>query len=140
VGMTRAREHLYMTHVMVRRLWGQVHYQEPARFFSEIDSNLLAFRDLTQMQSGFRAGSSRHYGATSATDGGRRYDSSPEYSQVSTSSESAALKGKGVDHPSYGRGRIVEVEGSGEDTKVVIEFANRDRRKFLARFITEMIQ
>jgi DNA helicase-2/ATP-dependent DNA helicase PcrA len=134
VGMTRARERLYLTHVMIRRLWGQVHYQEPARFFQEIDESLVEFRDLSQSGAGFRAGSSRQFGF----GGGRRLESH-DFSQVAEDA-SQALKGKNVQHPSYGRGRIVEVEGSGEDAKVVIEFASRDRRKFLVRFIQEMIQ
>ena len=40
VGMTRARETLYMSSVVVRRIWGTIAYQDPARFFAEIsDSN-----------------------------------------------------------------------------------------------------
>ncbi|CAN5951494.1 unnamed protein product [Sphagnum jensenii] len=33
VGMTRAREHLYMSHATFRRVWGDLLYQYPARFF-----------------------------------------------------------------------------------------------------------
>ncbi len=119
VGMTRAREKLYMTHVLVRRIWGQVHYQEPARFFQEIPAELVEFRDLSQ------GNSSR----------GRYYDSSAEYSQVEDS-----LKGRRLKHPTYGDGKIVDAEGSGEDAKVTIDFNGRDRRKFLFRFVKEFLQ
>jgi DNA helicase-2/ATP-dependent DNA helicase PcrA len=60
VGITRAREFLYMTHAQIRRIWGQINYQEPARFFEEIPDELVDFRDLAGASS-YRQGSSRHF-------------------------------------------------------------------------------
>jgi DNA helicase-2/ATP-dependent DNA helicase PcrA len=48
VGMTRARERLYMTHATFRRVWGDLLYQYPARFFDEIPTRYLEVRDFSQ--------------------------------------------------------------------------------------------
>ena len=45
VGMTRAREHLYMSHATFRRVWGDLLYQYPARFFQEIPERFFEIRD-----------------------------------------------------------------------------------------------
>ncbi len=45
VGMTRARRLLYMSHAAFRRVWGNMLYQYPARFFNEIPANLVQVRD-----------------------------------------------------------------------------------------------
>lgn len=39
VGMTRAREELYMIHATGRMLYGGMHYNPPSRFLSEIDGD-----------------------------------------------------------------------------------------------------
>lgn len=54
VGITRARDFLYMSHASVRRIWGQINYQEPARFFDEIPAELVDFRDLSGASAGSR--------------------------------------------------------------------------------------
>jgi DNA helicase-2/ATP-dependent DNA helicase PcrA len=45
VGMTRARERLYMSHASFRRVWGDLLYQYPARFFKEIPEHFVEIRD-----------------------------------------------------------------------------------------------
>ena len=114
VGMTRARERLYMTGVAVRRLWGDIKYQEPARFFAEIPDAFIEFKDLSHGAAAgtYKTGSSKHFYAP-ASD----------------------LVGRSIDHPDYGRGTLISAEGSGSDQKVTVEFRGRDRKKFILRFI-----
>ena len=50
VGMTRAREHLYMSHATFRRVWGDLLYQYPARFFKEIPEKYVEVRDFSKEQ------------------------------------------------------------------------------------------
>ncbi len=161
VGMTRAREQLHLSSVAVRRLWGQVAYQEPARFFAEIPDEYLDVRDYSHSQAAgtFRAGSSRNFGfagsGTSAKSGGgsnfslpRKAPSVDEFDQRpahdgwgETGREGAqALVGMRVAHPDYGDGKIVQADGSGEDTKVVVDFGGRDKRKFLFRYIRQHVK
>jgi len=48
VGMTRARERLYMSHASFRRVWGDLLYQYPARFFKEIPDRYIEVRDFAK--------------------------------------------------------------------------------------------
>ena len=48
VGITRARERLYMSHATFRRVWGDLLYQYPARFFKEIPERYFEVRDFTK--------------------------------------------------------------------------------------------
>lgn len=48
VGMTRARERLYMSHATFRRVWGDLLYQYPARFFKEIPERYFEVRDFSK--------------------------------------------------------------------------------------------
>jgi len=148
VGMTRAREILYMSHVAVRRLWGNVSYQEPARFFQEFSDDLV---EKKQFGSGagssggyYRSGSSRSLGyGSSSSSSSSSYSSSSSAPSTGWGSTASALAGSAqsqlvgqkVLHPDYGRGTIVLAEGSGDQTKVVVEFTGREKRKFLYRFI-----
>ncbi len=48
VGMTRARIRLYMSHATFRRVWGDLLYQYPARFFSEVPERYFEVRDFSK--------------------------------------------------------------------------------------------
>lgn len=48
VGMTRARQRLYLCHATFRRVWGELLYQYPARFFKEIPDRYFEVRDFSK--------------------------------------------------------------------------------------------
>ena len=158
VGITRARERLYLLHVVIRRLWGKVTYQEPSRFFAEIPDDYIEFRDLSYGSGAgqFQRGSSRNFGGDSGSSngpgrgrsksaGGRsddfsqvNYDDDAPTSRIPQArpSQSDALVGRKIQHPTYGLGSVLALEGSGSEQKVTIEFRGRDRRKFLFRYVS----
>ncbi len=112
VGMTRAKERLYLFHVERRRIWGNVLVQTPARFFSEIPEQYVDFKDMSYE---------------------RRLTQSFEMPRTRKMEED--FVGRKIDHPDYGPGVIVMSEGSGENQKVTLEFRNRGRKKFLLRYL-----
>lgn len=124
VGMTRAREVLYLLSAVIRRIWGEVSYQEPSRFFQEIPDEYLDQKDFSygsRVQE-YRVGSSRQFG----------------YSQITPPKNSVqgdGWIGREMTHPEYGRGRVVESEGSGVDQKVTIAFTRGPQKKFLLRYV-----
>ncbi len=131
VGITRARERLYMSHVGVRRLWGETHYQEPARFFAEIPDSVIDERDLSYGSVGFVSRRSSEFRSTTQTStfGGSK----------SFTGSAHVLHGAKFIHPDYGAGRVVAVEGSGEQEKVVVEFSAKDKRKFITKYVRQFI-
>jgi len=72
VGMTRARETLYLMSATIRRIWGNVSYQQPSRFFDEIPEEVIEFRDFSHGSrvNEYRTGSSRQYGSGAADRSG----------------------------------------------------------------------
>jgi hypothetical protein len=150
---------LYLTHVVVRRLWGNITYQEPARFFDEIPSDAIDFRDYSQGSGAgkYRASTSGWGGSSTSTGSSwgaasksfsspRKSPAGSEFSQVNPFEDdldedpSAPKIGKKIQHPDYGRGTILLLEGAGDALRVTIEFSGRDRRKFLWRFVKDFIE
>ncbi len=147
VGMTRARECLYLLHVVVRRIWGNVSYQEPARFLAEIPESLVEVRDFSYGSGAarFRTGSSRHHGYGRGGGSELSYDDvaapapkvASEYSQLS---DDESLIGHRLNHPEYGPGTIVAADGSGQEQKITVEFKGRDRRKFVFKYVRAFVE
>ncbi len=145
VGITRAREQLYMLNAVVRRLWGNVTYQEPARFLSEINPELLEVRDFTRSSSNsqqFRLGSARQltgFFDSTAAASTRSYRDSFAAPAARSGGVGGDLVGRGLTHPEYGPGRVIASEGSGEDQKITIEFRGRQQKKFVLRYVAEYL-
>src|SRR6185437_923165 len=103
VGVTRARERLYLSRAGVRSAWGAPQYNPPSRFLDEIPDELVDWRRTET--SGMR-GSSTPAIARLAQRAGVR---SPGNRQVIH-----LEPGDQVTHDTFGLGTVVLVEGSGE--------------------------
>ncbi len=107
VGMTRARERLCLSHAEVRRMFGSENHCRPSRFLDEIPSGLIQeVRPRMQVQ--------RPWASPKA----------PVYRNTGS-----AIKqdwpfqlGQTVDHKKFGQGTVVSFEGSGEHTRVQVNF------------------
>jgi len=91
VGITRARERLYLLNAWSRSLWGGLNYNPASRFLSEIPGELVSRAD--KKESGRAKGSSA--GSEAASD--------PTIFKV----------GQEVEHKKWGRGTILEIARSG---------------------------
>lgn len=136
VGMTRAREQLFLTNVVIRRFWGNVNYQEASRFFAEMPKGLVEFRDFSKVQ----AAAAHH-----RLNGELGVNPREGYGAQATSgymqqSRPNPFVGRRVRHPEYGDGTVLAIEGSGADQKVVIEFRGREQRKFLLRYVATFFE
>lgn len=70
VGITRAKEELYLTHCKMREFRGQTNYAVPSMFLEELPSNDVEEKDMThRAMSGPRAGQERRGSTTSASYG-----------------------------------------------------------------------
>lgn len=104
VGITRAREQLYLTHAESRRLYGKDNYPQPSRFLREIPpESLLEIR--------MRANVSRPFANNNATSS-------------FTSKSSKYRLGQSVRHEKFGEGVVLQTEGEGEQERVQINFRN----------------
>ncbi len=150
VGITRAREKLVMSHVVLRRFWGNTTYQDPSRFFAEIPDELIEFRDYSTSSRSpqFRANVARDYGFGAANAPGVPKPSGVHldhsFSQESSSGifgGGASVVGRKIRHPEYGRGTVIATDGSGDQQKITIDFKGSfGQRKFLLRYVASFFE
>ncbi len=107
VGITRARERLFITYAESRRMHGVEMLARPSRFLSEIPPELIdEVRPRVQVSRPLYGG--RSGGAMS-----------------NSLEEAMPLKlGQRVSHPSFGEGVVVSAEGSGAHMRIQVNFAD----------------
>ncbi len=136
VGMTRAKEELYLCHARSREFRGQTVYPVESMFFRELPTEAIE-----QIDGGGRSISAfeewRKGGGAAAEQGW--YDAGVRPKPASLPPRLAAnhpdqgfVKGMLVRHGTYGMGRIVEVSGQGAHRRVKIRFSTAGERTFLA--------
>ncbi len=154
VAITRARQRLYLSHSQTRMLHGQTRYHPKSRFFSELPEAALKW--LTPKNQGFGAaygGGSGAWGATnsgagrasgdwakaafsSRNPGGERFPNPAV--PVQREAPAHGLKsGMNVFHNKFGEGRVMMLEGSGDDARAQINFT-RHGVKWLALSVAKL--
>ena len=98
VGMTRAKEELYLSYATGRLLYGGVQHNPPSRFLSEIDGSF-------QVDSVSLGGSMWQ----NSYDQSNEYDQSPSYEEPQYIPE--LYEGDTVQHDVFGTGTVVEMQG-----------------------------
>jgi DNA helicase-2/ATP-dependent DNA helicase PcrA len=142
VGMTRAKDRLYLSHALSRRVYGSIRFNEPSRFLAEIPPDLLSLHPAGEEAAGLSAPWTprRRHGraAGEGTDASGcvidySYDQSGEYGGPANSDlEGVALDpGTRVRHPNLGLGTVERVEGEGRRARVVIRFQRAGVRTFM---------
>ncbi len=135
VGMTRAREKLYLTYARCRRVWGQEQYNAPSRFLAEIPDPFVSKESavgnlrFVQKYASSAASSYSSYKESSSFDD--QYQSFPD--DHDHSAGSAYRKGMKVRHPIFGVGQVFQLEGDGESQKISILFSDQTIKKFVAK-------
>lgn len=150
VGMTRAKRQLYLTHAVCRRVYGNIVYHDPSRFFNEMPPELVEFTDMSRFGSSMGSRGRQGSGDDFEYEARAVHDSyvkpvisknNPEWAAhlpttlASTAVASTAPRvGIRVRHGTYGIGVVRGVEGMTADAKVTVEFANRVLKKFVLKF------
>jgi DNA helicase-2/ATP-dependent DNA helicase PcrA len=120
VGMTRAKERLYLLTAANRMRFGSWTGNSPSRFLSEIPDHLIEELGVS---------GPRSLGTGTLEDG-----MSGQAEAVSVPSRKRFRPGMVVEHPTYGVGTIKSVEGSGNEMKVSVQFPGQGLKKFLANY------
>ncbi|GAA1347902.1 DNA helicase PcrA [Arthrobacter roseus] len=138
VGLTRARQRLYLTRSEVRSMWGQSQYNPASQFLSEVPEALIDWkREGTEKPSwGGGTTTSRYGGSHWGTgSGGAAPDTSPRRSavgRVQPQKEVISVSvGDKVNHTSFGNGTVIGLEGSGDKTVAKVKFDIGDKRLLL---------
>jgi DNA helicase-2/ATP-dependent DNA helicase PcrA len=123
VGLTRAREKLYLFSAANRMRFGSWIGNAPSRFIGEIPESLLAISGGEEVEER----GTRPNGNTDARPEGAAREGGSAVSR-------RFKKGATVFHPAYGEGTIRSVEGTGKDMKVTVYFPNHGEKKFLVAY------
>lgn len=123
VGITRARQRLYLSRAIVRSSWGQPMLNPESRFLREVPQELIEWRRTAPAPS-FSApvsGAGR-FGAPRAA---------PTRSGAAKRPLLVLEPGDRVTHDKYGLGRVEEVSGVGESAMSLIDFGSAGRVKLM---------
>ena len=138
VAITRAMDSCVLSYAVSRFLWGQSISCEPSRFIDEINPNFLEF---TSKSKGIQRGLSMKGFEGTRTGGlnkniGANMRSLKEVSKSpKTSGSSDNIKvGYNVEHKTFGKGKITQMEGTGADQKATIFFPHHGSKTILLRF------
>ncbi len=128
VGITRARQRLYVSRSIVRSAWGSPAYNPPSRFLEEIPSEVIDWRreepvGRSPLSGGF--GSSPSSSSAALRLGDRAGSVGPV----------ASLKpGERVTHQKFGLGTVVSTSGSGDKAEATIDFGSAGVKRLLLRY------
>ena len=118
VGITRARQRLYLSRAVVRTLWGSPQYNPPSRFTDEIPQHLFDWRRLGTAQVGFASrAKARTEQAWRNTVG---FGSKPHLPKPVPSVQ----PGDRVLHSVFGMGTVVATSGVGDLAKADVDFGS----------------
>lgn len=105
VGMTRAKEKLFITYAEMRRLYGQDKYHKPSRFIKELPESCI--EEVRMKAQVSRPATSGRFSQTVVKE---------------NFNETGFSLGQRVTHPKFGEGTIINFEGSGPQSRVQVAF------------------
>ena len=146
VGITRAKQRLFLTRAITRSGWGAPVNNPPSRFLSEVPEDLMEWirEEPARFGSGVDSawggggyadgtsfGGSGGWGAGSSGWGGQSYrkpakKSKPVFGAGAKKNQDLDLAvGDKVNHDKYGLGTVKSVDGSGSHTTCMIDFGSQ---------------
>jgi DNA helicase-2/ATP-dependent DNA helicase PcrA len=145
VAITRAEKHCILTCAQNRWRYGKMEYDTPSRFIKDIDSHLLQVeserggiapavsvtrRPVSRMQN------PRPVATQFMADPKPRLIPVRQESRLPQSSvgDIGLKEGNVIEHQRFGVGKVIRIEGSGENTKATVEFKNAGTKQLLPKF------
>jgi len=136
VGLTRARERLYVSRAVLRSAWGQPSYNPASRFLEEIPPVLVDERRSASAPAASR-GSSGSSSFGGGSGGGKRSAPAGWGKSAGRMKDRPLLSlavGDRVTHDRFGLGTVVAVAGPADDAKATIDFGSEGTKQLLLRY------
>ncbi len=143
VGVTRARERLYVSRAVVRSAWGAPQHNPASRFLDELPVDLVDWRRTADAMTSWNRPS---YGSSPSGYGAGRGSAPQTRFGTATARSDAARKAKAgrpipsldpgdrVQHDSFGLGTVVALEGAGDNAVASIDFGTEGVKRLLLRY------
>lgn len=118
VASTRAEDKLFMTYAIERFRYGKTIYSFPSQFLDEISPEFVDIQKEKRGTGGdnYRSRKNR----LESIEGEPYYD----YDDIHNDEDSRFSIGMEVNHPTFGDGKIINVEGFGNNSKITVMFYN----------------
>lgn len=126
VGITRAKERLYLCHAWSRSLFGTTSYNPPSRFLGEIPAELLRSLEGEEEEEGAVIGA-----------GGRRGSDGSALREAVSSGRRAPIEiaaGDTVHHERWGEGVVLTVRGAGPEAEATVRFEEAGEKRLLLAY------
>ena len=142
VGITRAKEKLYLTNTRTRLIFGSTSHNPPSRFINEIPSDLTEKTGVTSYSSFKRSAETEPYkdfgeDFTSGRSIRRGFSGQSSFARPAQSApaSSASFKvGDTVKHKVFGTGVVLSAQAVGNDTLLEIAFDKSGTKKLMANY------
>ena len=135
VGITRARERLYLSRAVTRSAWGQANSYPASRFLDDIPEELIDWRRLAPAREPYVSGSADYRSSNWGSGGSSNYSGYSSRSAPVAASRFGQIGGARaarpplvlavgdrVNHDKYGLGKVTTVSGSGPTATATIDF------------------
>ena len=135
VGITRARERLYLSRAVTRSAWGQANSYPASRFLDDIPEDLIDWRRLAPAREPYVGGSADYRSSNWGSGGSSNYSgydsrrsapvSASRFGSIGGKSSRPPLQlavGDRVNHDKYGLGKVTVMSGSGPTATATIDF------------------
>ncbi|QRX93855.1 DNA helicase PcrA [Streptomyces noursei] len=145
VGITRARERLYVTRSTMRSAWGQPSYNPASRFLEEIPDAYVEWKRTGPATPSASMGGLSSRGSSGGGGLGGGIGASLSSARAKGPSGFATRRaadrpvvalaiGDRVTHDSFGLGTVVAVKGSGDNAEATIDFGGEKPKRLLLRY------
>ena len=147
VAITRAKKRASISYAKTRMRWGNIIFSSPSRFISEIDPDFLEYYENPYTSSGKKeitAGKSR-FNQNRDVAAERSVSSPKKFLRMKSalSNPSSNETGQGhsdiqpgmtVYHEKFGRGKVLQLEGIGNDLKATVFFQATGQKQLLLKY------
>ena len=130
VGITRAKENLYLSYANSRYRWGKLVYCEESRFLNEIDKDYVKIIKPNPIESNVSLSPRKNIIYKSQSNLKRLPKTSTSIPAIKIN----VSEGDSVSHEKFGVGEIIRIEGIGNDSKATVNFKKFGLKNLLLRF------
>jgi DNA helicase-2/ATP-dependent DNA helicase PcrA len=126
VGITRARQRLYISRAIVRSAYGTPQHNPPSRFLGEVPDDLVDWRRTERATTSWRN--------TSATSTNQSWRNTVGYgAKVKVRTVPSLTAGDRVLHTTFGMGKVVATSGEGDKSMADVDFGSAGVKRLSLR-------
>jgi DNA helicase-2/ATP-dependent DNA helicase PcrA len=135
VGITRAQAEVHLSYARTREFRGRRAMTVPSDFIADLPHNEMIVEDVTSTLASETAESPAPFADRLRSSGPLLTTAAAMAGEAPRQSGApdAWREGMLVSHPQYGLGRVVALDGVGQNRKATVEFPGSGKRKFVLR-------